>query len=110
MPELNDEQLTRLLRSIEAAPGDAAWARALARIEAQETAPRWLAWAIRPAALAAAAGLLICAAGACVWIAGGRADSTTLAQQVLAAGGASESTDLGVTINSSAAGDSGTLQ
>jgi hypothetical protein len=111
MPELNDEQLTRLLRSIEAAPGDAAWASARARIEARESAPPWLAWALRPAALAAAAaGLLICAAGASIWIVGARGDRATLAQQVLAAGGASESPDLGLTPGPSAASDSGSLQ
>ncbi|MGH7740704.1 MAG: hypothetical protein ACRENS_01630, partial [Candidatus Eiseniibacteriota bacterium] len=101
---------SQLLRSVEAAPGETAWARARARIEAQESAPPWLAWALRPAALAAAAGLLICTAGASIWIVGARTESTTLAQQVLDAGGASESAELGVTLNPVAAGDSGSLQ
>jgi hypothetical protein len=110
MPEFNDEQLTRLLRATQAAPGDAAWARALARMSAEDSAPSWLAWAMRPVALATAAGLLVCAVGVSAWWIGSRSDSNALAQQVLAAGGAGESADLGVTLNPSATGDSGALQ
>jgi hypothetical protein len=110
MTEHDDEQLSRLLRSVKAAPGDAAWAKAVARIRSEESAPGWLAWAMRPVALATAAGLLVCAVGASAWWIGSRSDSNALAQQVLAAGGASESTDLGVTLNPSATRDSGSLQ
>ena len=82
----------------------------MARLSAEESPPGWLAWAMRPVALATAAGLLVCAAGASFMWMGSRSESSALAQQVLAAGGAGESTDLGVTINPSAAGDSGALQ
>jgi len=110
MPEINDEQLTRLLRAIQAAPGDAAWAKAMARITEEESAPPWLAWVMRPVALATAACMLVCAVGISTWWIGARSDSNALAQQVLAAGGASESADLGVTLNPSSTSDSGALQ
>ena len=110
MHELNDDQLSRLLRAVKAAPGDAAWARASARLAAEETAPAWLAWALRPAGLAAVAALLVCAVGVSAWVTGSNSDRTALAQQVLAAGGVSESTDLGLTVAESAASDSGALQ
>ena len=110
MHEFNDDRLSQLLRSVEAAPGDAAWAKAMARLRTEESAPGWLAWAMRPAALATAAGMLVCAAGVSAWWIGARTDSSALAQQVLAAGGASESADLGVTLNPSATSDSGALQ
>jgi hypothetical protein len=110
MTERDDERLSRLLRSVHAAPGDAAWSRAMARLSVEESAPGWLAWAMRPMALATAAALLVCAAGASFMWVGSRSGSSALAQQVLAAGGASESTDLGVTLNASATGDSGALQ
>jgi len=106
MPELNDERLSRLLRSVAAAPGDAAWSRAMARLRTEESAPSWLAWALRPAALATAAGMLVCVAGAALWWNAQRDDTSLLAQQVLAAGGASD-TELSVTLGSSAASDSG---
>ena len=111
MPELDDEQLSRLLRSVSAAPGDAAWTRAMARVAVDESAPTWLAWVTRPAALAAAACLLVCATGASVWWTA-RADSAVLAQQVLAAGGVSDSPDLGLGLNSGADAvrDSGEIQ
>jgi hypothetical protein len=110
MPEFSDEQLTQLLRATQAAPGDAAWAKALAHMRSEDSAPPWLAWAMRPVALATAAGMLMCAVGVSVWWIGSRSDSNALAQQVLAAGGASESADLGVTLNPTATRDSGTLQ
>ena len=110
MTERDDERLTRLLRAVHAAPGDAAWSRAMARLHDEESAPGWLAWAMRPMALATAAGLLVCAAGASFMWVDSRSDASALAQQVLAAGGAGESADPGVTITSSAAGDSGALQ
>lgn len=109
MPEINDEQLSRLLRSAQAAPGDAAWARAMARMRTEESAPRWLAWVMRPAALAMAAGLLVCAAGASVWWSVS-SDSSALAQQVLAAGGANDSSDLGITLALGTPSDSGDIQ
>jgi len=109
MSEIDDQRLSRLLRSVQAAPGDAAWARAMARMKTEESAPRWLAWVIRPAALAMAAGLLVCAAGASVWWSAS-SDSSALAQQVLAAGGANDGSDLGFTPEPGAARDSGDIQ
>lgn len=110
MPEIDDERLTRLLRSVSAAPGDAAWARARARLASEESAPGWLGWALRPAALAGAALLLVCVAGASLYWIGPASDTSTLAQQVLAAGGAGETADLGLTLHSTATTDSGALQ
>ncbi len=54
-----DEQLDRLLASVRADAEPALWTRVRARIEAAERRPRWLAWSMRPAALAAALSLLV---------------------------------------------------
>jgi len=58
-----DERLSRLLAAAHAEAEPALWARARARIESRRGAPAVLAWITRPAALAAAAAVLVVACG-----------------------------------------------
>jgi hypothetical protein len=54
-----DPRLTRLLRAVRADADPALWTRVRARIEARPRVPALLAWAMRPAALAASLALLV---------------------------------------------------
>lgn len=57
-----DPGLTRMLRAVRAEADPALWTRVRARIEARPRVPVLLAWAMRPAALAASFGLLVASA------------------------------------------------
>jgi hypothetical protein len=107
---LEEERVSELLRRASAAPGDRAWALALERIAAEDEAPPWLAWALRPLAIAAAAALCAFAIGLSLWWASDATSNDNVVQQVLAAGGVAESTDLGITLVAQAANDSGTFR
>ncbi len=73
MHEGNDEdiRLTRLLRAVRAEADPALWTRARARIESRPRVPALLAWAMRPAALAASLALLLAAAALALLLASG---------------------------------------
>jgi hypothetical protein len=65
--EPDDPKLTRLLQAVRADADPALWTRVRARIEARPRVPRLLAWAMRPAALAASVALFLASmAGALV--------------------------------------------
>ena len=57
-----DPGLTRLLRAVRADADPALWTRVRARIEARPRVPALVAWAMRPAALAASLALLVASA------------------------------------------------
>ena len=57
-----DPGLTRLLHAVRADADPALWTRVRARIEARQRVPALLAWAMRPAALAASLALLVASA------------------------------------------------
>lgn len=57
-----DPELTRMMRAVRADADPALWTRVRARIEARPRVPALLAWAMRPAALAASLGLLVASA------------------------------------------------
>jgi hypothetical protein len=57
-----DPGLTRMLRAVQADADPALWIRVRARIEARRRVPAPLAWAMRPAALAASLALLVASA------------------------------------------------
>ena len=59
-----EERLLRVLGAIRAEAEPALWTRARARIESRRRVPAPLAWAMRPAALAVSAVLLVLATGA----------------------------------------------
>jgi len=54
-----DARLTRLLRAVRADADPALWTRVRAHLESRPWTPTLLAWAMRPAALAASLGLLL---------------------------------------------------
>src|SRR5438876_6444523 len=93
--ERDEARLTRLLAAVGAEYDERAWHRARAALAARDEAPRWLTWALRPAALATAAGLLVVSAGTSAWWLAD-ANRATVAAQVLAAGGATSATDFDV--------------
>jgi hypothetical protein len=62
-PGDDDPRLTRLLQAVRADADPALWTRVRARIESRRHLPALLAWAMRPAALAASVALLVVAAG-----------------------------------------------
>ena len=68
-----DPGLTRLLRAVRADADPALWTRVRARIEARPRVPALVAWAMRPAALAASLGLLVASAALALWLADGAA-------------------------------------
>lgn len=111
--ELENQRLTNLLRAVQAEPDDAALRLAMARLAAADLPPRWLAWALRPVALGAAAALLICTATVSFWWLRAGVETTSLSDQVMAAAGASSAPDLDARDNAAPAGastDSGTIQ
>ena len=57
--EDQDERLARMLQAVRADADPALWTRVRARIEARPRVPVVLAWAMRPAALAASLALLV---------------------------------------------------
>jgi len=59
----DDPRLTRLLAAVRADADPALWTRVRARLESRRRLPALLAWAMRPAALAASVALLVVAAG-----------------------------------------------
>lgn len=72
MNDLRDDEdpgLTRLLRAVRADADPALWTRVRARAAARRPAPALLAWAMRPAALAASVALLIASAALAVIVA-----------------------------------------
>ena len=107
--ERDEARLGRLLRAVGAESDDRAWKRASARLHARDEVPGWLEWALRPAALAAAAALLVVSAGTSVWWLDS-ANRQSVAEQLLAAGGATTSADFEVDVSGGAASDSGALQ
>jgi hypothetical protein len=92
----NQERLTRLLRAVSAEPDDRAWRLAIARLAAANEPPRWLAWALRPAALGTAALLLICTTSASWWWLSRGVERQSIGDQVMAAAGASNAPDVEV--------------
>ena len=107
--ERDEARLSRLLHTVGAEPDDRAWRLATERLAAREDAPRWLAWTLRPAALAGAAALLVVTVATSLWWVAD-SDRTSVADQVLAAGGASQSSVLDVDDATGAVNDSGSLQ
>ncbi|HTM57078.1 MAG TPA: hypothetical protein VL123_01545 [Candidatus Udaeobacter sp.] len=107
--ERDEARLGRLLRTVGAESDDRAWSRARARLSARDEVPSWLSWALRPAALAAAAALLVVSVGTSVWWLEG-ASRQNVAEQLLAAGGANTSADFEVDLPSGAVNDSGAMQ
>lgn len=59
----DDPRLTRLLQAVRADADPVLWTRVRARIESRRRLPVLLAWAMRPAALAASVALLVVTAG-----------------------------------------------
>jgi hypothetical protein len=66
-----DPELTRLLRAVRADADPALWTRVRARIEARPRVPALVAWAMRPAALAASLALLVASAALALLLADG---------------------------------------
>ena len=79
------------------------------RLSARGEVPAWLAWALRPAALAAAAALLVVSVGTSVWWLES-VSRQNVAEQLLAAGGANTTADFEVDLPSGAVNDSGAMQ
>ena len=84
-----DPGLTRLLRAVRADADPALWTRVRARIEARRRVPTLLAWAMRPAALAASLALLVASATLAVVVSTGDSvataeDYATLAEALIA--------------------------
>ena len=84
-----DPALTRMLRAVRAEADPALWTRVRARIEARRRVPALLAWAMRPAALAASLGLLVSTAGLAIVLSNGASgdagdDVTSLADALVA--------------------------
>jgi hypothetical protein len=90
----NEERLSALLRSVSTEPDSAAWSLAIGRLRASDQPPRWLAWALRPAALGTAAALLLCSTAASWWLLQSGSERANLSDQVMAAAGASTAPDL----------------
>jgi hypothetical protein len=106
----DDERLTRGLSAVSAEPDDRALRLALERLSARERVPGWLAFALRPAALAAAAALLVVSAGASVYWVAATMERTSLTEQVLDSAGTLSITDLDPGTGSGAAADSGAME
>jgi hypothetical protein len=66
-----DIRLTRLLQSVRADADPALWTRVRARIGTPSRVPWLLAWAMRPAALAASLGLFLASAALALVLASG---------------------------------------
>lgn len=64
-----DPGLTRMLRAVRADADPALWTRVRARIETRRPVPALLAWAMRPAALAASVALLVASAALALMLA-----------------------------------------
>jgi hypothetical protein len=84
-----DPGLSRLLRAVRADADPALWTRVRARIEARPRVPALVAWATRPAALAAALALLVASAALALLLAAGTTvgtaeDYATLGDALLA--------------------------
>ena len=86
-----DPELSRLLRAVRADADPVLWTRVRARAEARPRAGGLLAWAMRPAALAASLALLIAAAALALMLgtgtgtqASGGDDYATLGEALLA--------------------------
>jgi hypothetical protein len=73
----DDERLARLLGASAASSDPATLTRAMARVRVAGHEPAWLGWLERPAALVAAASLLVVSLGAGVWYGRGAALSET---------------------------------
>jgi hypothetical protein len=71
-----DIRLTRLVRAVRADADPALWTRVRARALARPRPSGVLAWAMRPAALAASLALLLASAGLALVLASGTAAST----------------------------------
>ena len=76
--EEDDEELglTRLLRAVRADADPALWARVRARVIARPRVPPLLAWAMRPAALAASLALFLASAALALVLASGTGGAT----------------------------------
>jgi hypothetical protein len=84
-----DLRLARLLQAVRAEADPALWTRVRARIESRPRVPALLAWAMRPAALAASLALLVVSAALALLLAADASVSTatqyaTLADALLA--------------------------
>ncbi len=75
--EDEDPGLTRLLHAVRADADPALWTRVRARIEARRRVPALLAWAMRPAALAASLALLIASATLALMLSNGTSVGTS---------------------------------
>jgi anti-sigma factor RsiW len=105
-----DENLTRALSAVRAEPDDRALRLALDRLKSRERVPAWLAWTLRPAALAAAAGLLVVSVGASVFWVATTMERTSLTEQALDSVGTLNIADLDPGATTGAAADSGAMQ
>lgn len=84
-----DIRLTRLLRTVRADADPALWTRVRARALARPPVSGWLAWVMRPAALAASLALFLASAALALLLASGGSMSTddeyaTLGEALLA--------------------------
>ncbi|MBI1799285.1 MAG: hypothetical protein HYR73_06325 [Candidatus Eisenbacteria bacterium] len=105
-----EERVSRALCAVRAEIDDRALRRALDRLGERERVQGWLAWTLRPAALATAAALLVVSAGTTLWWVGADSERSSLTDQVLDAAGWVGVADLEAGVTQDAASDSGAIR